>query len=544
MRPEALEYLGCPACHSPLHLEEIQQKEGEHILFGKIRCEKCSHTFPIVRGIPRLLLNDIRDYDWHDNTIKRFGKQWQTFREVAHPFYEQQFLSFIHPVRPEFFQGKVVLDAGCGKGRHLIYAARWGAKAVIGVDLSEAVEVSFANTAHLPQVHVVQGDIFHLPLQLGKIDYAFSIGVIHHTPDPEEAFRCIAKVVRQGGALSIWVYGKENNYWVEKGVGLLRRYITSRLPHSALMVLSFLMTVPLYLAIKLLYRWRPLQKFLPYSPYLSHLVPFSFREIWLIVYDHLTPSVAYYLSREEFAGYWRRLGIEPQLYWRNQNSWAGFGHIRNPIKLSKRKLNLGSGNFPKEGFLNVDYYNRDHADVIHNLEIFPYPFEDNQFDLVEINHCLEHLSDPLRVMCEIHRITRPGGLVRVRVPHFSRGFTHPDHKRGFDVTFFYYFDPTFKGGYTGVTYKLRRLKLHWFGQKYLKKLTLKPYLFYPALFVGYIIDLFANLSPFLAARLWCFWVGGFEEIFFEFEVVKEWKLPSAEAFSEIHQAMAEELQTQ
>lgn len=188
-----------------------------------------------------------------------------------------------------------------------------------------------------------------------------------------------------------------------------------------------------------------------------------------------------------------------------------------------RKLNLGSGEFPKPGFINVDYFSNTPPDVRHNLDEFPYPFDDDEFDLVEADHCLEHLRDPFAVMKEIHRITKPGGIVRIRVPHFSRGFTHADHKRGFDVTFPYYFNPSFKGGYCGTPFKLRKMRLTWFAQPYLKRTVLSPLVFYSALFLGKVIDFFANLSPFLASRLWVFWVGGFEEVFFEFEVVKEKK---------------------
>lgn len=203
-----------------------------------------------------------------------------------------------------------------------------------------------------------------------------------------------------------------------------------------------------------------------------------------------------------------------------------------------RKLNLGSGEFPKEGFVNVDYYSRHSPDVIHDLDSFPYPFCDNEFDLVEMDHCLEHLRDPFRVMKEVHRITRPGGIVRIRVPHFSRGFTHADHKRGFDVTFPYYFNPAFSGGYVGPPYKLRKLRLHWFAQPYLKKRVMPRLLYYAGRILGAFIDFWANLSPMIASRIWCFWVGGFEEIFFELEVVKESSSTPSAAAESVSTALA------
>ena len=184
-----------------------------------------------------------------------------------------------------------------------------------------------------------------------------------------------------------------------------------------------------------------------------------------------------------------------------------------------KKLNLGSGSFPKEGYINVDIDPRCNPDIVHDLEKFPYPFEDNTFDLIEADHVLEHLSNPFAVMKEIHRIAKPNALVIIRVPHFSRGFTHADHKRGFDITFPYYFNPTFQGGYTGVPFEIEKVRLRWFAQPYLKRTVLSPLTFHIANIMGKMIDFFANLSPMVCSRLWCFWVGGFEEVEFVFCLV-------------------------
>lgn len=184
------------------------------------------------------------------------------------------------------------------------------------------------------------------------------------------------------------------------------------------------------------------------------------------------------------------------------------------------KLNIGSGEFLKEGFINVDFYSVTKPDVEHDLSIFPYPFQDNFFEWVESDHCFEHLPNPFAVMKEVHRISKNNATVIIRVPHFSRGFTHAEHKAGFDVTFPYYFKKDFIGGYQGVEFKCDKVRLTWFAQPYFKKSVLSKFQFYSALILGKMIDFFANLSPFLTSRLWCFWVGGFEEVSFEFKVVK------------------------
>jgi len=182
----------------------------------------------------------------------------------------------------------------------------------------------------------------------------------------------------------------------------------------------------------------------------------------------------------------------------------------------EKKLNLGCGEFKKKGYINLDYYSVSEPDIKHDLNKFPYPFKDDEFELIEGEHILEHLYDPFRVMKELHRISKNNGLIIIKVPHFSRGFTHCGHKRGFDVSFPYYFNPSFKGGYQGFRFTLKKMKLSWFAQPYFKRTVLSKHVFLMATLIGKMLDAFANLSPFLCSRLWCFLVGGFEEIEFQF----------------------------
>jgi len=187
---------------------------------------------------------------------------------------------------------------------------------------------------------------------------------------------------------------------------------------------------------------------------------------------------------------------------------------------NSRRLNLGSGEFLKDGFINVDFYSISSPDVVHDLDQLPYPFEADYFELIEADHVLEHLADPFKVMGELRRISAPGATIHIRVPHFSRGFTHADHKRGFDVTFPFYFNPKLPLGYQRIPLELVRMRLRWFAQPYLKKMMLPAPVFLGGQAIGLVIDFFANLSPWLCSRLWCYWVGGFEEIEFVFRVNK------------------------
>ncbi len=127
--------------------------------------------------------------------------------------------------------GKLVLDAGCGGGRYARLVGSHGARA-IGVDLSAAVEKAAALCHDLPDVAIVQADLLDLPLADGCFDLVYSIGVLHHTPDPRRAFAQIARRVKPGGRLAVWLYRRNTapQEWVNTGL----RAVTTRLPSRVL----------------------------------------------------------------------------------------------------------------------------------------------------------------------------------------------------------------------------------------------------------------------------------------------------------------------
>lgn len=111
---------------------------------------------------------------------------------------------------------------------------------------------------------------------------------------------------------------------------------------------------------------------------------------------------------------------------------------------SLKILDLGCGKKKRLGAIGVDYSDRHNADVIHNLNVFPYPFESNSIDQVYLDNVLEHLESPISVMEEIYRITKLGGSVKVIVPYFrSRwAFIDPTHLTFYTVNSFAYYDPS------------------------------------------------------------------------------------------------------
>jgi len=90
-----------------------------------------------------------------------------------------------------------------------------------------------------------------------------------------------------------------------------------------------------------------------------------------------------------------------------------------------KKLNLGCGKKYLEGWVNLDisykdiYENKIKVDIKHDLNKFPWPFKDNEFDIILLEHNLEHLKDIYKVMKELTRISKNGGRIKIITPHFS-----------------------------------------------------------------------------------------------------------------------------
>ena len=198
--------------------------------------------------------------------------------------------------------------------------------------------------------------------------------------------------------------------------------------------------------------------------------------------------------------------------------WAGplLGK-KNKLNPDIKKLNLGCGKFPKKGYINLDVDKDAKADIIHNLDNYPWPLPDSQFEIIEMDHILEHLADIRQTLNEIERILANNGQVIIKVPHFSRGFTHWDHKHGFDVSFPLYFKKDISGGFQNLSLKHVNTKLIWFGQPEYKKKYLNRVSFFSGKILGYIFDLIGNLNHYFTSRILCYWVGGYDEIEFIFE---------------------------
>ncbi len=108
-----------------------------------------------------------------------------------------------------------------------------------------------------------------------------------------------------------------------------------------------------------------------------------------------------------------------------------------------KTLDLGCGKKKQKGAIGIDISRETDADIIHDLNIFPYPFADNEFDYIYADNIIEHLGSVVKVMEELHRITKHGATIKIIVPFFRSIYAciDPTHEHFFTLRSFDYFDP-------------------------------------------------------------------------------------------------------
>jgi len=248
---------------------------------------------------------------------KRFGYEWHKYHQMDSD-YEIQFLKWISPFGPEIFEDKTVLDAGCGMGRNSFWALKYGAKKLFGFDFDErSVKAAQKNLSAFDNCHVEFKSIYYISWQ-SEFDIVFCIGVVHHLEDSHRAVENLIRALKPGGLILIWVYGYEGNEWIVRWVNPVREHITSKLPLPVLHLLTYFLSLPFWLFLKI---------FPQKSTYLKQLSLFSFYHLHSIIFDQLLPRTARYYKKEEAFRLLaehdlKKVGISHC----NQNSWTVYGY--------------------------------------------------------------------------------------------------------------------------------------------------------------------------------------------------------------------------
>lgn len=294
MNPALMESLACPDCGAPLSAAGAAlvcpRGHGRDAQDGR-------PPFRVEGGIPRLLPPG--GAGLARSTVAAFERQWRSYGDLRRIFGkdpEAMAANLFGPrmggrIDRDWYGGRRVLDAGCGHGRYLPAFAALGAE-VVGLDIGRGPELAGAPIDD-PRIDVVQGSVLAPPFREQSFDLVFSDGVIHHTPDAEAAYLALARLVKPGGALYVWVYPREGA--LREAVFGTARVITTRLPGPVVRTVAFALA-PLTLGVR------------SYSG--TRFGEATWGECAQVVHDWIAPPLQSHHTFEEVAGWAAQAGLE------------------------------------------------------------------------------------------------------------------------------------------------------------------------------------------------------------------------------------------
>ena len=185
-------------------------------------------------------------------------------------------------------------------------------------------------------------------------------------------------------------------------------------------------------------------------------------------------------------------------------------------------LDLGCGQRKIAGATGTDIRPLPGVDVVHDLSCRPYPFATSSADEVHLNHILEHLPDAIQVLEEVWRITKPGGTVHIRVPHYTGPYAwkDPTHVRCFTTSSFDYFGSNIYSYYTAARFRVAAVRLRYF----LEPSYRRVYNWW-----GAVIQWVLDRHPTFSERFLAYLVGGIDELQVTLVAVKNGDAPSPAA---------------
>ena len=211
--------LTCPVHATPLEVPAAMASSGVPWPTGELTCgDGC--RFPVIDGIPR--------FTQRDHYANAFGLQWRRYQKTQLDSYTGASISRDRLERClgtplSALAGKTVLECGAGAGRFTEWLVD-AAGTLVSLDLSSAVDANLKNCAGRKPYLLVQADMNRSPLPRRYFDVVICLGVLQHTPSPEQSIASLAAQVKPGGILVI------DHYASRPGIGAAGQYLTVGFP--------------------------------------------------------------------------------------------------------------------------------------------------------------------------------------------------------------------------------------------------------------------------------------------------------------------------
>lgn len=297
--------LRCPNHVLPLAPGNSNGFDGPNVLVCSSGC-----SVPVVNRIPRFV--DSANY------AAAFGLQWNAFRKTQLDSYTGTTIFRDRLMRClggtlKSIKGNSVLEVGCGAGPFTEILLSAGAR-VFAMDLSNAVEANYDNHGSAPNYFICQANALNIPALPASFDFVICLGVVQHTPDPEQTMATLASYVKPGGTLVIDHYSPDASY---PPLRRIIRPLLLQLPSTLATKLALGLARTLLPAHRLVYRlnlkkWRGMSRvrsfMCKHSPLMDHLDDFPelgdrLAGEWSVLntHDTLTDRYKHLRSAEEIS---------------------------------------------------------------------------------------------------------------------------------------------------------------------------------------------------------------------------------------------------
>lgn len=240
---------------SKKHLDiKVEKEKFGHIIYGKLY--NSTSVYPIHNGIPRFVPESFYKAPLCNSkeiqTAESFGNKWNEKRHgvLGRKNWDtenltEQFMALLgcqsfSQLKDILGNAQYILNAGCGTAwsEYLFNINSETQRHCI--DISLAVEMAYKKTKNFKNVIVSQASIFELPYKDETFDIIYSLGVIHHTPDPEKALKALVKKLKPDGLIGIYIYNKKP--LIREIVDKEIREITTKMSYKECMDFSKKMT--------------------------------------------------------------------------------------------------------------------------------------------------------------------------------------------------------------------------------------------------------------------------------------------------------------
>jgi SAM-dependent methyltransferase len=264
-----------------------------------------------------------------------FGREWSTFRQDAdhlsqlqrQAIFDDYFRIFPWHLLPP--GGGVGLDAGCGAGRWSVLVAPRVQHLHLLDPSAEALNVAKENLRGINNVSYHLNGVATIPLPPKSLDFAFSLGVLHHVPDTEAAIAAIADKLKANAPFLLYLYYALDNrpiwYRLLWRITNLARLVVSRLPHPLRLAISQTVAALIYWPLSRVARFVAQRGGLVNALPLSYYADKSFYVMRTDAYDRFCTRLERRFRRSEIERMLARTGFKKVTFSSKQPFWCAVG---------------------------------------------------------------------------------------------------------------------------------------------------------------------------------------------------------------------------